>query len=551
MTTWWNAVSGGAFYTRWSAAVSLLVAGVFSVPSVGGAGIEAYLRGATVAVLGWSVLAAMVVPVAAAERRLASRPARGVVVLASLVVVATIRPAVNDAISSALFGIVPSGPASSRIATNLVTALALLSIVAVITSRHAAARAAAERLRAALVRVERAEAHRQHVAAEARAALVVGIAALRRSRERMLAGPIDFDVVRTFSEDVRGLSHRIDRLLREHDERDDERDDEISDAALASHDRGAGLSMRLVAPPWFSVAPLYALACFPYAVAAGGVGVGLAGIAGGVVVDVIAGGAVRRWARPPRPVVFLLVWIAAGCAMSVVTYLFLPRIGVLGLVPVLAVPVVAVLVGLCRDALSRARTDERRAAAGLAEVAREAAEIDGSAGPRRAIDVLHGRAQGACVVFAARVDERAPTPDEVDDFRCRTEAAFEEILESGDPERMPASESLDRLIEAWAPAVAVTQRIDDAVRLRLSDPDAAERVVSVVTEALVNAVKHSGARRARVVARVTGSGSLLLRVSSPGRLGPVSGRGLGTVGRRVYQDGDDVVLETVITLPSL
>ena len=544
MTTWWNAVSGGAFYTRWSAAVSLLVAGVFSVPSVGGAGIEAYLRGATVAVLGWSVLAAMVVPVAAAERRLASRPARGVVVLASLVVVATIRPAVNDAISSALFGIVPSGPASSRIATNLVTALALLSIVAVITSRHAAARAAAERLRAALVRVERAEAHRQHVAAEARAALVAGIAALRRSRERMLAGPIDFDVVRTFSEDVRGLSHRIDRLLRE-------RDDEMSDAALASHDRGAGLSMRLVAPPWFSVAPLYALACFPYAVAAGGVGVGLAGIAGGVVVDVIAGGAVRRWARPPRPVVFLLVWIAAGCAMSVVTYLFLPRIGVLGLVPVLAVPVVAVLVGLCRDALSRARTDERRAAAGLAEVAREAAEIDESAGPRRAIDVLHGRAQGACVVFAARVDERAPTPDEVDDFRCRTEAAFEEILESGDPERMPASESLDRLIEAWAPAVAVTQRIDDAVRLRLSDPDAAERVVSVVTEALVNAVKHSGARRARVVVRVTGSGSLLLRVSSPGRLGPVSGRGLGTVGRRVYQDGDDVVLETVITLPSL
>ncbi len=544
MTTWWNAVSGGAFYTRWSAAVSLLVAGVFSVPSVGGAGIEAYLRGATVAVLGWSVLAAIVVPVAAAERRLASRPARGVVVLASLVVVATIRPAVNDAISSALFGIVPSGPASSRIATNLVTALALLSIVAVITSRHAAARAAAERLRAALVRVERAEAHRQHVAAEARVALVAGIAALRRSRERMLAGPIDFDVVRTFSEDVRGLSHRIDRLLRE-------RDDEMSEAGPASHGRGPGLSMRLVAPPWFSVAPLYALACFPYAVSAGGVGVGLAGIAGGVVVDVIAGGAVRRWARPPRPVVFLLVWIAAGCAMSVVTYLFLPRIGVLGLVPVLAVPVVAVLVGLCRDALSRARTDERRAAAGLAEVAREAAEIDESAGLRRAIDVLHGRAQGACVVFAARVDERAPTPDEVDDFRCRTEAAFEEILESGEPERMPASESLDRLIEAWAPAVAVTQRIDDAVRLRLSDPDAAERVVSVVTEALVNAVKHSGARRARVVARVTGSGSLLLRVSSPGRLGPVSGRGLGTVGRRVYQDGDDVVLETVITLPSL
>ncbi|OAZ44213.1 hypothetical protein A9Z40_12505 [Microbacterium arborescens] len=539
MTTWWSAVSGGGFYTRWSAAVSLLVAGIFSVPSVGGVGIEAYLRGAAVAALGWAVLAALLVPVAVAERRMSSRAGRGALVLGALLVVATMRSFVNDAISSALFGIVPSGPMPSRIATNLVTAVALLSIVAVITSRHAASRAAADRLRAALARVASAEARRQRIAAEAREALVSGIAMLRRSRERMLDGPVDFEAVRAFSEDVRGLSHRVDRLLRSYD------DDGPLEPPLPD-DADAPLSMRLVAPPWLSVAPLYALACFPYAVAAGGAGVGLAGLVGGILVDLVAGVAVRRWARPPRPAAFVAVWTAAGAGMSVVTYLFLPRIGVLGLVPVLAVPVVAVLVGLCRDALSRAGADERRAAGGLAEVAREAAEVDESAPVRRGVDVLHGRAQGACVVFAARVDERAPTPDEVADFRSRTEAAFRAILHAGSDERMPPGESLDRLIEAWAPAVAVTQQIDDAVRMRLRDPETAERVVSVVTEALVNAVKHSGARRAQVVARVTGSGSLLLRVASPGRLAPRLGRGLGTIGRRVFQDGGDVVLETVL-----
>ncbi|RKE59393.1 hypothetical protein [Microbacterium sp. AG238] len=548
MTTWWNAVSGGGFYTRWSAAVSLVVAGIFSVPSIGGVGIEAYLRGATVAVLGWAVLAALLVPVAVAERRLPSRTARGALVLVGLVAVATMRSFVNDAISSALFGIVPSGPMPSRIATNLVTAVALLSIVAVITSRHAASRAAAERLRAALARVASAEAQRQRIASESRAALVTGIAELRRAREHMLGGPVDFEAVRAFSEEVRALSHRVDRMRRRPDAG-------ASDAPLPReplpHEPSPRLSLRLIAPPWLSVAPLYAVACMPYAIAAGGAGVGLAGLGGGILVDLVAGAVVRRWARPPRPVAFLASWTAAGVAMSMVTYLFLPHIGVLGLVPVLAVPVVAVLVALCRDALSRAGADERRAAAGLAEVAREAAEVDEGASARRAIDVLHGRAQGACVVFGARVDERAPTPDEVADFRGRTEAAFDDILDKGVSERMPASESLDRLIEAWAPAVAVTQHIDDAVRHRLADPETADRVVSLVTDALVNAVKHSGARRAHVVARVTGSGALLLRVSSPGRLVPHPGRGLGTRGRRVFQDGDDVVLESVFPLPSV
>lgn len=545
MTTWWAAVSGGSFYTRWSAVLSLLVAGVFSVPAVGGTGVEAYLRGASVAILGWALLAALLVPVAVAERRLRSRTVRGILVLVALGVAATVRSGVNDVISVALFDIVPAGPVSSRIATNLVTAFALLSIIAVITSRHADARSAADRLRIALARVEGADARRQRVMREARVAAVSGVAVLRAARERMLAGTVDFDAVRAFSDQVRELSHVLDRMLRSRAETGTETGAEIGAAP--------GFARRLVAPPWLCVGPLYAVACLPYAVGAGGPGVALAGLVTGAVIDLAAGVAVRRWAPPPRRApLFLLVWLAGGTAMSIVTYVFLPDVGVLGLVPVFAVPVVAILVSLCRDALARARDDESSATAGLAEVARDAAAADLRAGAsiRRAIDLLHGRAQGACVVFAALADERAPTPAETTAFRRRVDAAFDEISDptaaTGPVATLTLGEVLDPILQTWEPAVEVTRRIGDTAAALAAPPETGDRVTSIVTEALVNAVKHSGARHAEIAAELVTPGLLRLRVASPGHLGPLARRGLGSIDARLLQEGDTVVLEALV-----
>lgn len=551
MTIWWNAVTGGAFFTRWSAALSLLVAGVFSVPTIGGTDLEGYVRGAVVATLGWIPLAALVLPAALAERRLRSRPVRAVVVLGSLALAAGIRSEVNDTVSVLLFDIVPQGSAAPRVATNLVTALALLSIVAIITSRHAAAHAATERLRAARERVEVARAARDAFARASRTELRDAVARLRASRERMLGAAVDFDAVRAFSDEVRDLSHRLDRRLRT--------DPASSAAAPASLPAPAPavpppFSRRLVAPPWLTTGPLYAIACLPFAVAAGGAGVALGGLVAGTVVDLAAGLATRRWARPPgRGAAFALVWLAAGIVMAAVTYALLPGIGTLGLVPVLALPVVAVLVSLCRDALARARADERAAAAGLAEVAQQAALTDRQvdAPLRRAIEALHGRAQGACVVFAAIVDERAPAPDELARFRERTDTALDELISPAPAPALTARDALDHILDAWRPVITVESRVAAAAAAVLDTPAAADRVASVVNEALVNAVKHSGARRAEIDLDRTPAGDLRLRIAAPGRLAAAPRRGLGTAAARVYQDGGDVVLEAVVTETAL
>lgn len=547
MRIWWNAVTGGAFYTRWSAVLSLLVASVFSVPSIGGTGPEDYLRGVVVAGLGWAVLAAALVPVAVAERMLRARAARAVLVLGSLVAVATCRSSVNDAVSVALFGLAPHGMPGARIATNLVTAFALLSIVAVITSRHAAARAAAQRLRDVLDRVEVARARSEQRARDVEAEISRAVTDLREARERMLAGLVDFDAVRAFAERVRAVSHSLDRGLRERAETPVPR----RAAPGRPPEPAPPVSHRLVAPPWLSVAPLYALACFPFAVAAGGVGVGLGGLAGGILVDLLAGAATRRWAAPPRgAAAFVAVWLVAGVGMAGVTYAFLPAIGTLGLVPVLAVPLVAVLVSLCRDALARARADERRATTGLADAARDAAAADvrAQAPVRRAVDILHGRAQGACVVFAARVDDREPTAGEVADFRDRTEAAFEALLHPAEPDAATARDALDGLVDAWRSAVAVSCHVEPGAAAMLAALAASDRLVTAVNEALVNAVKHSAARTADVRVDHAPAGGLRVRVTSPGRLAPSRRSGLGTrqPGIRIFSDGDDVVFEITV-----
>ena len=552
MTVWWSAVAGGAFYTRWSALASLLVAGVFSVPSIGGSDLDGYLRGSIVAVLGWMPLAAALVPVAVAERRLTTPASRGAVVLSALLIVAGARSAVNDVVSRILFDVTPTGPPVARIATNLVTALALLSIVAIITSRHSAARDASDRLRTALALLDGARLRRERAAEAARRATLDAVTTLRGDRDRMLAGAVDFDAVRAFSAEVREASHRLDRMRRAPlPPEDDSRG--VDDRGQAPPPAGApvpALPSRLVPPPWALTGLLYAVACFPFAAATGGPAVGAVGIALAVALDLVASAAVRRWARPPRRAAsFLVVWTAAGVLLSAVTFVLLPAIGVLGLVPVLAVPVVAVLVSLCRDALERARTDERAAGAAVTEVAGLAALADsrGDLPLERAVEALHGRAQGACVVLGALADDGPPDPAAIARFRERTDAAFDDVLEPASEGVPTARDALERLIAVWDEVIAVSLRVEPGAEPALQSTAAAEQVVAIVNEALVNAVKHSGARRADVDVDLAPEGGLRLRIASPGVLGPAPRRGLGATAATIRQRGDDVVLEAVLS----
>ncbi|HBU41450.1 MAG TPA: hypothetical protein DEB57_00995, partial [Microbacterium sp.] len=84
----------------------------------------------------------------------------------------------------------------------------------------------------------------------------------------------------------------------------------------------------------------------------------------------------------------------------------------------------------------------------------------------------------------------------------------------------------------------------------LRDRDTDERAAEIVTEAFVNAVKHSGARHAVVTLATEDTGRVRVRIVSPGRLPAAeqqaSGIGTRNADTRIYQSDDDVVLESFL-----
>ncbi|SDQ97107.1 hypothetical protein [Microbacterium sp. cf332] len=559
MAIWWNAVSGGAFYTRWSALTSLIVAALFSVPTVGTPDLDGYLRAVAVAALGWLPLAALIVPVVVAELRSRHAPLRGALVILSLVVVSALRPGINDTLSRALFDVTPTGAPMARVLTNLATALALFSIVAVITSRHAASRAAKARLDIAFTHLRADGTARAEHARRLRQAIVDTADSLRVERDAMLAGTIDFDGVRAYADRVRGASHRLDALVRAAPQAGVDAGGSVSAGRgeqSRPHTRATHGPLRLPAPPWLSVLGLYGCVCFPFAVVVGGPFIAATGVLGGLLLDLATGAVLRRGAPATRRIaVFVATWASSGTVMAVLTILLLPGIGFLAAVPVLAVPVVAVLLSLCRDALQRVRRDEERAATSLVDAATRsaAAAHRADAESARAVDVLHGRVQGACVVFAAAVDERAAEPADASAFIARTDRAFDELIAPQPAATISVRTALGELVGAWSSVLDVAVRLDPVAEAAL-DTASPERVVdivvSTVNEAFVNAVKHSAARRARVEVEPSphAGGIVLVRVSAPGSLDPRARRGLGSASARVFADGGEVVFERRIAV---
>ena len=121
-----------------------------------------------------------------------------------------------------------------------------------------------------------------------------------------------------------------------------------------------------------------------------------------------------------------------------------------------------------------------------------------------------------------------------------------------------AADTLDGLLEAWSDVLDLSVDIRPPAAAALSSTPVARTAAAIVSEALVNAVKHSGARRATVVVRTEPGteGTLEIEVSSPGHLRanrPSDGRGLARLGPgvRVIQRGPDVVLSAGIPLPSM
>jgi len=120
------------------------------------------------------------------------------------------------------------------------------------------------------------------------------------------------------------------------------------------------------------------------------------------------------------------------------------------------------------------------------------------------------------------------------------------IHATGTPET--AGESIDDLRDAWSIVIATELRCDDRARLALNASSIRDRAVQIVNEALVNALKHSAARTARIELVGTAD-ALRVHVAASGTLTATT-RGLGsrTDGTTITLHSGGVVLEGHIPL---
>ncbi|MCK6079056.1 hypothetical protein KZX37_00315 [Microbacterium sp. EYE_5] len=537
----------GQYFTRWSLLLAFTVGTFLSVPSVGDASFVGYLRGVAVAAAGSPPLILLGLGAAWAERRVASAAVRAAVVVATLGAVSAGRPFLNDAVSTTLFGVSTGANWPTRIATNIVTCTVLFTVCAVAVTYHRRLRATTLRLRLAGARMRAGIADAARSRDESAATLRDVADDLRDTRDRMLAGTVDYDSVSAYSARVRDASHRVDTLVATPHA-------PAADLAVGGSQRIPVLG-RLGTTPPLTVGLTYVAATLPFGLAHGGPSVAVAAVLACAALD-LAAGALNRAARPAPPrlrgLVFLATWLVAGFGVLALTYALVPDVGALGLVPLVGVPLIAVVISLSVDAYRRARAEEARATAVLRESARTlAAAVEAARAPmRRATDLLHGRLQGRCVILAAHADEHTPDDATLAGFRAQTDEILDEVRSAATV--ATTGESVDDLVDAWSVALDVDLAVSPDARDALALPSLGDAAAALVNEGLVNAVKHSGARAARIdIDRV--AARLTVQIRSAGELATealTSGLGTRAAHTTIRQDGDDVVLRGVFDVPA-
>lgn len=549
---WWEAVSGGRFFTGWTLLASGVVAVLILSPYTDLDGVGEHVAAMVASLLAWAVIVVLVLPAAVAERRLTQPAARAALVIATLVAISVGRPFLNDAIASLLFGHPWTGDWPQRIATNALSWFTVLPLVAVSAAWYADAKESAGRLASALAVFDDLRPRVIRYGQQNAALLTDAVSDVRGRRDAMLAGTIDFDAVRAFADDVRAASHRLDDRLRS-------RLDGVVDAGAAETPRGPSVSflVRLARPNPVLVVVLYFLASTPYTFAQGGVPLVAAafaillGLAFGA--DFVIRAASRGRSPLLRGIIVLVSWVGAGAGIFLAGTALTSVDTIVLIIPLVTIPALAVVVALTADAVERTRDQGRTLTHLLAHTAAVAtAQTAAAREPLwRAVDLLHDRVQSRCVIFAARVDERPPTPEEVRRFRVETEAAFAEIL-VGASERAEVTD-LDGLLATWSGILDVRADIDPAAVVALQNPNVAAAVGAVVSEGFVNAVKHSAARAARLsVTTDVAETALTVAITSSGTLrgSGATGLGLASFGDNAHlrQDGDHVVLEVIVPI---
>ncbi|WP_248169955.1 MULTISPECIES: hypothetical protein [unclassified Microbacterium] len=557
-------MTSGAFFTRASLWISLLIAVTVMAPFQHFADAGDHVWVLTVGLLGWAVLASALVPVAIAERRMRNRTARGALVIGAVAIAAIARPFVNEGFFVALFGVAPDFVGlPARISSNLVVWIAGLSIIAITVRSIALTRGTRGRLADAIATLTAGQQRLARYEGENRDTLACLIADLREQREAMLAGTIDFAAVRDYSETVRSASHRLE-----------ERSKFDLRVAAVQTESGPDTAARrsvlamLRPPPYLLVGLVFMAGAVPYAHGVGGLTTALWAVAVGVPITLAADLATRLLARgrsaARRGAVIVAAWVAAGILMTVLADALVASDDPSRFVPLVSVPIVAIALAACTDAIARAAVSAQRLEAVLALVARTlTAKTARARRPlRNAAHVLHGRVQGRCVLLAAAADEWELTEKDVETFRRDTDAAFDGIIafiaetDAASLEHLvqSAHEDLSELVATWSAVLEVSSEISPAAADALVDPELSRNVATVVNEGFVNAVKHSEAKAVWLSIGVEAD-ALLVRTWSTGTLdrAPVLGtetRGISVlgIGARIFQRAESVVLEVPVPL---
>ncbi|MDQ1218367.1 hypothetical protein [Microbacterium arborescens] len=550
---WWDAVSSGRFFTRWSALVAFPVSAVVLAPYATVDTPLEFLAAQLSGLVAAAVLAAGLLPVVLAERRIPSRAARGALVLAALAVAAVSRPFLNDVLAVGVFGLGSDPAWSERIVTNVVAWVSVLSLVAVTEQLHASSRTAQTRLADALRTVTDEQRRAGRYERETRDFLAAEISALRTALAALVASPLDFERVRDFSDTVRSVSHRA------RDRAGAELTGILPDPAAATGmDVARTLFERLRPPAPGLVGAIFAAGSAPFALRTEGPVVAAVLIAGVfalcLAVDRLTRRIAGRGSGRQRGIRLVAVWGVAGLVVAAAAAVIVGEPSFVPVIPALALPGVAVVAALCAEAIHRGRVETRRLGRALQAVVRSAADQTSSTRQdlAHASDVLHSRVQATCVILAARVDDEIATVADIRDFELAIAAGLSDAL-GADGALAARSANLAETVAIWGPVLTVSTDVDPVATVAMSDAIVTTRVVAIVAEGLVNAVKHAAARSADIEVRGTADGaSLSVRVRTPGRLRTDAGTapGLGVAGlgpsARVFQNGRHVVLEASV-----
>ena len=184
--------------------------------------------------------------------------------------------------------------------------------------------------------------------------------------------------------------------------------------------------------------------------------------------------------------------------------------------------VVALGVAACAGVLRALRVEQRRLS-GVVATAQRAARA-GTRPAREALDeaaeLLHRDLQGRCAVFALEHSE--PSPDERAMLVAQLRDALDEVGDVFARGRRVDPVSLDAIVATWGRVIDLSVSVTPRAQAAFDAGDPAARdAYDIVSEGVLNAVKHTGQRRADVAVDVvsTGAGAVLaVRVRSFGSL---------------------------------